>query len=436
MIPHKKRGKELVEDKGLPFADDAEKGVLSCLMQNPELVGDVQGLLSDKAFYHPANKLVYQTMLELHAQKKPVELITLSTHFIDHGLMEKIGGPGFLAEINSFVNSPQYYPHHISLLKEKLVYREIITSCNDTIDEAYDPQDGAQGLLDRFYQRAATCANQNALTKEISIEDATDQWMDTYQKMMIGEIKTSIPTRFSCVNERAPLRPGYTVIMGPRKSGKSCLGFNFITDSCLREGRPGIIANYELQFQESMNRLIADYGNVDARYLFSPDVYTPRRAEMEAITKSITVIRESKLQIICNVRMSLEELCNRARAKHAKHGDLVVLIDYLQILPDPRVVHKERNREQDVARNSGMARDLSKELNIPVIALSQINKDGTTRESGAPENDCDLALRVDGEEGVKIHAQRNGASGGHLPLFLQGEHFRFREEYRTSEIPV
>lgn len=429
-----KRGKELIEDKGLPFAEEAECGVLSIALQNPTILTDLDQTL----FYHPKNKLIAGALEALTEAGVPIDYISLTEYFsAKEEAFTAIGGASALAEIYSYVDSSSNLPHWFSILKDKKALRSVITACNDTIDEAYVQQDDVQGLLGRFYQRAAACSNANSQSTEKSIEEATDEWMDRYQKMMIGEIQTSMPTRWTCVNKKTPLRPGYTVIMGPRKSGKSCLGFNMMTDGTLREGRPGIIANYELQFHESMNRLIADYGNVPAHYLFAPDQVKPTKEVMKSIADTISVIRKSKLRIICNVRMTMDELCNKARATHAKYGDLMVMIDYLQILPDPRTQKKDQNREQDVARNSGAARDLSKELNIPVIALSQINKDGTTRESGAPENDCDLALRVDGEDGVKIHAQRNGPWGEHLPLYLEGEHFRFQErQWTKSGIPT
>lgn len=430
----KKTAKQLIEDKGLPYAEGAEAGVLSCILQYPDLQVEVTPLLAEIC-YSGKHKLIANAMVDLREAGDPLDLISLTSHFqAKEDAFAALGGASALSEICTTVDSPSNFAHYLSILKDKQALRSIITSCNETIEECYQNGDDVQAILGRYYQRVTQCVTDNSQSKEKSIEEATDEWMDRYEKMMKGEIQTSMPTRFTCVNKKTPIRSGYTVVMGPRKSGKSCLGFNLMTDGCLREGRPGIIDNYELSFHESMNRLVADYGNVHAAFLFEPDKCPPNRETMRAITNTISHIRKSKLQILSS-RPSIEELCNKARAAHAKYGDLMVLIDYLQIAPDPKNDRKEKTREQDVAKNSALCRDLSKELNCTVIALSQINKDGTARESAAPENDCDLALRVDGEKGVLIHAQRNGPSGEYLPLFLEGEHFRFKEK-QYNEVPV
>lgn len=429
---HNKRGKEHVEDKGLPLSETAESGSLSCIIQHPELANELPAN-AEHLFYHPKNKLIAHGILSLKEKGLPFDFIALADYFQSKDeTFDGIGGPAALAEVFSYVDSANNFPHYLSILKDKLTLRSVITACNDTIDEAYGNVDDVGALLGRFYQRVTKCVSEGAEAKEKSIEEATDEWLDRYEKMMAGEIQTSMPTRWACMNKSAPIRPGYTIIMGPSKSGKSCLGFNLMTDGCLRGDRPGMILNYELSFQESMNRLIADYGNVHAGYLFEPDKCAPTREVMRSITTAISHIRKSKLQIL-STRPSISEMCNKARGVHAKYGDLMVLIDYLQIAPDPKIERNEKTREQDVARNSGMARDLSKELGATVIALSQINKDGTARESAAPAQDCDLTLRVE-EKGVRVLLQRNGPSGDLFPMHLRGEHFRF-EEKTYSEIP-
>ncbi len=136
--------------KSMPFSSDAEKGVLSCFLHNPtDLLNDAQVAIPAEAFYHPANRLLYEVMLEFNNGHRPVEYIAISQHLQDKGLMDKVGGQGALAELLDFVPTPTHYGYYKGILRDKYLLRRIIGACTESIQNAYEYQEDVPGLLER-----------------------------------------------------------------------------------------------------------------------------------------------------------------------------------------------------------------------------------------------------------------------------------------------
>lgn len=242
------------------------------------------------------------------------------------------------------------------------------------------------------------------------------------------------------------IRSGYSVIMGPRGSGKSVLVQNIFTDACLDHGLAGIYFSFEMKAKMILNRIIADIGAIHGAYLFSPDLNSPtgedKKRLMATITRCLQRIRASKMEIVHDVRLSPEAVVSKIRSCHAKHGHCIAAIDYLQLLDPPKSKRCD-NREQEVAGISALFRAISKELDIPVFALSQVNKDKTSRESNAPEQDADDVYLIDRyklpdgsthEGPVNCMKNRNGPDGP-INLKFKGELFRFTEPSIADHLP-
>lgn len=418
----------------LPSSLEAERAVLGCYLHYNDLLD-----LGDKEewFYHAGSRVLFQEMKAMRASGLPVDYILLCKWLADRGKMEEIGGNGVLADILDYVPAPTHYKHYLNILKECSLARVAVQGGVTILEMAYhhDRKEIATTAATQLalIEQAARGAN-----SEPSMEDQIDQWQNDWNLMASGKKASAMPTRWKAWNKKVMgVRPGYTIIMGARGSGKSILAQNIITDAAITFNRPALIVSYEMPVRMIINRLIADMGNINGAYLFSPDIAVPTPEIIKQINRCLDRIRGSRLRIVHDVTMGAEGIVAKVKQIHAKHGDCVVAVDYLQLMKSPKG-EKFDLREQVIAANSSLLRDLSKELDIPVFALSQINKEGTSRESNAPEQDADDIYRIERyrlpngdmkEEGITCVKNRNG-DDGHIDMVLNGPLFRFEESQK------
>jgi replicative DNA helicase len=384
---------------------------------------------------------LYLLMKEMRSQRRPVEYMAVLGRLADKGLMLKAGGDGHVADVFQTFSGKETYDYYAGILHEKHVQRTAITAGCDLVEAAYLPELEDLGLV--ASAKLSQISEAARGKKERSMEDQVDEWMNDWEAMAKGEKQSAFPTRWRAWNAKlGGITPGYHIILGPRGSGKSILAQNIACDAAFHHSLPALFVSYEMPVRMVLNRIIADMGNLHGSYLFSPDVAKPPREVAHAITTCLQRIKGSKLTVIHDVTMGLEAVAAKARSIKAQHGYCVVVVDYLQLAVDPKDKQIEL-REQAVAANSAILRRLSKELDIPVYALSQINKDGTSRESNAPEQDGDSVVRVernrmpDGsmkENGLTITKNRNGDDGA-VSLVLDGCCYRFKEQSISDILP-
>lgn len=429
--------------KGLPHAPEVEQGILSCLLQRPdELIGHARENLPPESFYHPVNRQIYEELIAFGSKPNvEVDLVTFSQHLLNKEMLDKVGGPSFIAEILNFVATPAHYPYYSKILDESLRQRKLIVAASNAIRVATSAAEDFSEMSEKvMVEVAAMRAAAEAPVKETSWDEELDEWAENWDLMASGKKESSMPVRWSCWNDQAGgLQSGYNIVSGASSSGKSTLLGNAMVDACIRRKRPGLYDSREMPVRMVVSRLVADLADVDGDYLFQPDRNPPSSDQKKAIFQALKIIRSSPLRIIHKPKMSAEGVCHIARKIYAEQGDCVMAVDYLQLVPKPADIEKNSNREREVAVNSATFRMLSKELDIPVLVLSQLNQDGSTRESGAINMDCDFHIKVDREKdnktgkvtekGVWVYKSRNGASSFHLPMFLEGSKFRFVERH-------
>jgi replicative DNA helicase len=442
MKPARKPAKveAVVLTQPMPSDPGAQTTVLSCLLQQEELL-DLP--FSEDWLYPPRcqDAVIYQAMKQMRSEGRPVEYTALLGFLKDHGLLERAGGNGYLAEL-LVVAPTNNFNYYLQQLKDKHLERVVIEGGIQMIETAYSHDTKAMETVATDRLVALTEAIRGK--REESMEEQLDQWVEEWHQMKKGEKPSSFPTRWPIWNMRCKgLRPGYTVISGPRGSGKSTLAQNLMTDACIVGGQAGLVVNYEMPVRMTINRIIADIGKIDGVHLFCPDQSNPSRDVERQITQCLQKIKQSKLRIVHDTSLRMEDVANMARALKSKHGSCKVMVDYVQLV-DPPQMAKDGNREQEVAKNSSILRKLSKELDDAVIGLSQLNKDGTTRESASIESDADDVYRVErykqqdgstSEGGVLVFKARSGPEGFHLPLTLHGGYYRFVEKGSANDLP-
>lgn len=442
-INFKNRSPEELLLENPPRSDDAEKGVLSCFLQNPvDLLNDAQVTLPTEAFHHPVHRQLYEELLTFNNRPdhKALDLVTFSQHLIDKGLMDKIGGPAFVAELLSFVPTPAHYPYYRGILRDKLKLRRVMLAACGIITSVVTSQHDLEEVKDGVGSNLIIIQNElKEPEPKRSWNDELNEWREDWDLMASGSKASSMPLRWECWNDDAGgLQAGYSIISGTSSSGKSTLLGNIMVDACIGKKRPGLYVSYEMPVRTVISRLVADIADVDGRHLFQPDRTQPEKHIQRKIADAVEVIRKSPLRIVHIPSLSAEGVCSLARKMFLENGDLILGVDYIQLIPRPAGIEKGATRERELARNSEFIRTFSKEIDRPVIALSQLNADLTTRESASVNNDCDSHFRVDRtkdsktgrltEHGIWIFKSRNGKADLHMPIKLYGERFRFVEE--------
>lgn len=421
--------KPQVEDH-TPRSVDAESGAVSCLLLNPhELVPDFLSKydVEDMFYYVPWRGLVKELSWMLKKGRR-VDLVTLSQHLIDKDLMESIGA-STIAELYNFVPTTAHYLLYCGMLADKAKLRKAKESVNrlDEIlrTESYDLAQLTENVL------VCTSAINAVFERKEESQSLTEQvsnWHDQWKKKSKGEAQSAMPTRWVILNKRmGGLFEGYTIISGEYSGGKSVFLRNLMVDSCITQGRPGLLANYETSIDSTISGMVCDLAGLPTPVVFRPDQNPPTASQEKSLAWALKKILGSKLKIIHEPHLSADGVCHQARIIKDKHGDVVVGVDYLQKLPRPTHIEKNAQQERELAVNSDTLQKLSKGTGIPVVVACQNNNNGTSRGSAAIEMDADICYRIEGDAGVFVVKYKEGERFFHLPLFLDKPKLRFTE---------
>lgn len=436
--------------RSLPMDQEAEKGVLSCFLNTPALVGEAIANLPDDAFYHPANRQLYQVMKRMHADGKPVEYIAITNYTRDTGLLDKIGGAGVLSELLNFVPTPTHYPYYTGILRDKLKLRRVITACTDTVAAAYEHQEDVSAFMSGVAERYFELTRQNQSVGRKAFKDIVGDYMEIWEKRMRGEIETGIPTRWSSFNATfGGITPHMWLICGYPSDGKSSLAQNLAEDT-LAHGGEVLWFHYESNETEVVDRLMTARTQLPSQKIFFPQNGVERK-EMHAITRACGDMVKWGLHLRCEATWTVEQIVAETRSMRLKHDIRLVIVDYLQLIPSGREFGN--NRAQEVAYMSATLKQGSASMVLPFVIMSQLNDDGKTRESRAPNQDAHNVVFIVAPQpeqkddrgrttapakpgGLRVVKNRNGKRGDLLPISMPDKGtFTFFESSHSAPEP-
>lgn len=427
--------------KSMPFSNDAEKGVLSCFLHNPAvLLADARVSIPPEAFYHPANRLLFGVMLDQDAAGQPIEYITLSEYLQAKGLMDKIGGQGALAELLDFVPTPAHYGYFKGIMRDKLLLRQIIGTCTESIQNAYEYQEDVPALLGTTTEKFFALSKQQQGVGRKSFKDIMNDYADTWEDRMAGRITTGIPTRWRTFNSTfGGILPRLWLIAGFPSDGKTSLLQNMVEDT-LATDKHVLWFSYEMEEMEIVDRLITARTELDSQAVFFPQNGVSRDASRK-ITAAVGELQRWPLHLRCEATWTADQIVAEARAMVLKYPIGLVAIDYLQLVPSDK---KFNTRAEEVAYMSRTFKLASASLGLPFIVLSQLNDDGKTKESRAPNQDSSNIVFIESQTsttdrrgkttttpaGLRVVKNRNGKRGDLLPIRLCGPTFTFVEDLK------
>lgn len=444
--------------RSLPNSRDAEKGVLSSMLQLPEeIIGAAVETLSTEAFYVPAHRTLFRALVKMFEGGTPVDPITLHQHLEDAKQLEEVGGDAAIAETYSFVTSAAHFEFYRDILIEKQTLRGIIAASTEAITKAYEEQEDVPGLLDETERRILAvreAAGRSAETKTMRehVFAAVELVERAFENK--GSV-TGLATGFKDLDKMTcGLQPGEMAVIAARPSmGKTSFAMNIVEHVAMHLGVAVAVFSLEMPASQLVQRLLCARAGVDLQKVRSG--FLSQKTDFPKIMQAAGDL--AKAQILIDDTPGLSVLEMRAKARRLKKAaDIgLVAIDYLQLMKSHSKKAQD-NRQVEVAEISAGLKALAKELSVPVLVLAQLNRNpegraggkprlSDLRESGSIEQDADLVgllvrneyyaddaddrEEVAGEAELIIAKQRNGPTG-EVPLTFINKYVRFADRAR------
>jgi replicative DNA helicase len=413
---------------------EAEQAVLGGILLQNSILFNLVDLVGEDDFYSPAHRLIYQAILDLSRQNAPIDLVSLAEGLRASGRLDEVGGPAYLADLTSSTIAAANALHHAGIVREKAVQRKLIGAAVDIISRCYEGGQETEKLLDESEQAIFAIADSRTTKGLHSSKDLVTRVFEQIEKRMENkELVTGVPTGYYQFDEyTAGLQPSDLIIIAGRPSmGKTAFAMNVAMRGAAMHGVPTAVFSLEMSMEQIMQRMLCCWGKVDLAKL--------RRGRLDdedwaKLYDAANHLSASPIFVDDTPAITTMDLRARCRRLKAEHGLGLIVVDYLQLMRASRHID---SREQEISDISRSLKALAKELHVPVIALSQLNRKveeradkrpmmSDLRESGAIEQDADVIIFLyraaaykkkeeltpeDNVAEIIIGKQRNGPTG-------------------------
>ncbi len=398
-----------------PHSSDAEAAVLGAMLVNSEAVPKVLEILTAECFYHGRHVLMFKAIQTMFERGVTVDLVSLTDQLLRDGTLETIGGMHTLTDLSMRSVSSANVEHHARIVLERYLKRQLIRVAGEIISDCYDDTTDALDEVDRAEQRIFEVAEKRLRRSYTSMHSLTKEAISKILAVAGSEGAgvTGVPTGFQGLDQiLSGLQPSDLVIMAARPSmGKTAFALT-VARNAASEGKAVGIFSLEMSAQQLVLRLIAADAGVNLQALRSG--HLSREQVHELVTKVDDLIA-AKIYIDDSAGLTPVEFRAKCRRMKVEHKIDLVIVDYLQLMHAP----KAESREREISMISHTLKAVAKELNIPVVALSQLNRTlearadkkpmlSDLRESGSIEQDADVVMFIHRPEYYKIEKFEDG----------------------------
>jgi len=416
MTMARRKAAETKFDRLPPQDIEAEKCVLGSIFLDNAAILKVVEILTPEDFYRAAHSAIYRTMLDLFTRNEPIDLVTVHAALKDRDLLEQVGGASYLAELAHFVPTAANVVYYANIVREKSILRRLIAASTEIASRCYEAVEPVDELLEEAEQKIFEIRAQGNRKsffplKEV-IKEAVLQIEHLHQRR---EEVTGVPTGFYEFDRMtAGLQNSDLIIIAGRPSmGKTSFALNIAQHAAVQHGIPVAIFSLEMSKEQLATRMLCAEARVEAQ-----GVRTGRlsEADWQRLTYAANRLSQAPIFIDDTPAISVLELRAKARRLMAEHGLGLVIVDYLQLM---RGRERRERREQEISEISSSLKAMAKELNVPVVALSQLNRRveerpdkrpqlSDLRESGAIEQDADVIVFIYRDEVYNKNTQEKG----------------------------
>ncbi len=431
-----------------PQSVEAEQAVLGGLMLAPEAFDRVADMLVDNDFYRRDHQLIFRAIRELAERNRPFDAVTLGEWFESQGASEQVAGGAYLIELVSTTPSAANIRAYAEIVRDKAVMRQLIDVGTEIVNDGFQPEGrDSSEILSKAEQQVFAIAEAGARgrTDFTAINKAMAEAFDVLQtRFANGDGITGLPTGYEAFDQMTSgLQPTDLLILAARPAmGKTTLALNIAEYAALKSKKAVAVFSMEMSASQLALRLISSNGRINATRLRTGQL---EDEDWSRVTAAIRMLKESKIFIDDTPGLSPDVLRAKSRRLKREHDLGLIVIDYLQLMQVPG---NSENRATEISEISRSLKGLAKELNVPVIALSQLNRSlesrtdkrpvmADLRESGAIEQDADMIIFIYRDEyynkenspdkglaEVIIGKHRSGPTGSFKLRFF-GEYTRF-----------
>lgn len=428
-----------------PHDIEAEQAILGSMLTDKDAVLSGVEALKEEAFYREDNKAIYAAILSLYAKSEPIDIITVKNELVEAGNFERVGGIEYLASLPDKVPTTANVERYVKIVEEKYMLRNLIQSANDLLALGYDETEEVDNILDVAEKKIFDLAQNKNTRGYASIKDVLVESFAELERLynQKGSI-TGVPTGFIDLdNMTSGLHGSELIILAARPAmGKSAFAINIATNAAVKNNVPVVIFNLEMSKEQIGNRILCSEAMVDSNKIRTGQI---EDSDWGKLATASGILSDAPIYIDDTPGITVMEIRAKCRklAMDKKIG--MIVIDYLQLIRGSN--KKNGTREQEISEISRSLKILAKELNVPVIALSQLSRSvesredkrpmlSDLRESGAIEQDADIVMFLyrddyynedssDKNKAEVILAKHRGGSTGTRKLLWMPSYTKF-----------
>jgi replicative DNA helicase len=431
---------------------ETEESIIGGILLDPEAIGRVVDLIVPAAFYIKAHQEIYEAAQQLHAQGKPTDLMTVSIWLSDRGLLEKIGGMAKLVQLVDRTVSAVNIDRYAAIVMDKYVRRQLIASGHEIVDLGYDTTKELEIVLDESEQKIFRLTQERPQQGLVPIADTLIQAFNEIENLHQNISLPGIPCDFYDLDAMTSgfQRSDLIIVAGRPSMGKTSFALNMATNIARVNQLPVAIFSLEMSKEQLVQRLLSSESGIESNRLRSGRI---AQNEFEPLASAMDTLSQLPIYIDDTANLTVMQMRSQVRRLQAEKGGKLglVLLDYLQLMESST----SDNRVQELSKITRSLKGLARELNAPIIALSQLSRGveqrnnkrpmlSDLRESGAIEQDADLVIMLYREEyyspdtiergiaEVIIAKHRNGPTGT-VKLLFQPELTKFLNMQRRQD---
>lgn len=447
--------KKNIAGKIPPQNIEAEQSLLGSLMIDENAIIKVADIVGENDFYEKKHQIIFSVILETYEKRRPIDILNISNRLKEKKQLKDIGGKSYLVSLTNVVPSASHIVSYAQIVARKSVLRRLINASSEITDMAYDEKNDADKILDKAEQKLFSVSQQYLKQNFIPIRDVLDEAFDRIDEIHKNRGKLrGVPTGFIDLDKKlAGLQKSNLIILAGRPSlGKTSLALDIARNASKEKFSVGIIS-LEMSKEELVDRFLSAEADVDLWKMRTGQLSSDEKDDDFArINYAMGELSEAKIYIDDSASTNIMEVRTKARRLKMEHNLDLIIIDYLQLMEGR---HRIENRVQEISEISRSLKNLARELNIPVLALSQLSRGvesrtppipklSDLRDSGSIEQDADIVMFIYREDYYKkesskpniaeifLAKHRNGPTGK-VELYFEPNKASFKNLDKTNQ---
>ncbi|MBU5335372.1 replicative DNA helicase [Intestinibacter bartlettii] len=434
-----------------PHSVEAEQSVLGSILLDKDAMITVSETLIPEDFYKEAHKVIYECMLKLYNNQSEIDLITLADELRDQGYLDDIGGIAYITSLSTIVPTTSNIKYYVNIVKEKSISRQLISAANDIINLGYDSSTKVEDVLENAEKKIFDISQERTTNDFKPINQVLTETLSMLEKLYEEKSDvTGLTTGFRDLNKKINglQRSDLLLIAARPAMGKTAFALNLVQNAALKGDASVAVFSLEMSKEQLVQRMVAAQSSVELKKIKTG---TLAANDWPRITDGMAVLSGAKIHIDDTPGIKISELRSKCRKLKIEKGLDLVLIDYLQLMEGEG---NNESRQQEIAKISRSLKILAKELDCPVVALSQLSRApeqradhrpmlSDLRESGSIEQDADIVMFLYRDEyynpdterkniGEVIVAKNRHGETGTVELVWFGEIQKFADKMREE----